>query len=108
MNADQTITLSEAVSAQPSGIVLVWSHYNGSSADDYEFRSFFVPKTMVSKFGGYGFTFASPMLNGPMVKYLYLSNTSIKGFSENAENKQLSGGIYTYNTSWVLRYVIGV
>ena len=45
MNASQAAYLSEAVSLQPNGIVIVWSYYDGSNATDTCFQSFLFQNT---------------------------------------------------------------
>lgn len=111
MSGTQTATLSEAISAQPHGIVLLWSAYSGGAAQNNTFLAHFVPKHFATYngSGGYGMNF--PMFTtkfGRMAsKYLYVSDTTLKGHADNT---------YTYdgteydvaNNNWVLRNVIGV
>lgn len=47
MNANQSYTLSEKVSEQPNGIVLVWCRYANDVAQDDSFNFTFVPKRFV-------------------------------------------------------------
>lgn len=111
MHAGQTITLSEAVSAQPHGIVLVFSGY-GSSGDvvyDNGFTSFFVPKSVVANFPGAGHDFSAADTTFTYIwsKRLFINDASITGRAENTSISTNNGVTYD-NTSRVLRYVIGV
>ena len=94
MTADHTITLSEPISQQTSGIVLIFSAYD-SGAKPYNFHCFFVPKQFVSLYNGKGMYFSLVDFDpaNDARKYLYIKDTTIQG---NANN----GG--------VLREVIGV
>lgn len=92
MNSSQTITLSEAVSAQPNGIILVWSYYSGGAAN-YEWTYNFVPKHHVSSHNGTGMY--NMVASGGTTKYIYVYDTKIVGYGSQAGSN-------------VLRYVIGV
>lgn len=111
MNASQTVTLSEAVSAQPNGIVLVFSAYSNGASDNAQFHSFFVPKALVAAHPGKGSEFIMASSNTPAsfrFKYLYISDTSITGNADNTWDGTASAGVKVTNTGAVLRYVIGV
>jgi hypothetical protein len=101
MNASQSITLREKISDQKNGIVLVFSEYGDGEVKNAQKSCFFVPKTAVSLLSGMGFVFS---LRSPfdasvyMSKYLYITDTTIKGNDLNT-----SGG----NLKYVLQYVIG-
>lgn len=110
MNASQTMTLSEAVSAQPHGIVLVWSAYS-SGALNHSWNYHFVPKNHVSAHNGTGVSFLLVDGSGAAMgrKYVYISNTSVAGSDYNTSASTTSGsGITWKNNYYVLRYVIGV
>lgn len=104
MTADHTITLSEPISQQTSGIVLIFSAYDGE-AKPYNFHCFFVPKQFVSLYNGKGMYFSLVDFNpaNDARKYLYIKDTTIQG---NANN----GGVHhnLNNSKFVLREVIGV
>jgi len=104
MTADHTITLSEPISQQTSGIVLIFSAYDGG-AKSYNFHCFFVPKQFVSLYNGKGMYFSLVDFNpaNDARKYLYIKDTTIQG---NANN----GGVHhnLNNSKFVLREVIGV
>ena len=105
----QEITLSQAITAQENGIVLIFSAYSDSKAQDYSFNSFFVPKHFVSAFGGKGHTFimAASKFGYMATKYLYISDTKITGNDDNGSNGTANGITYN-NYGFVLRAVIGV
>lgn len=113
MSAAQTINLPEGVDAQSNGIVLVFSRYNASTgtADDGNFNSFFVPKQLVALMPGSGHCFQMNAVNYSYIasKYLYIHNGRIVGNDLNTTGKTTSPNGVTYeNTSYVLRYVLGV
>lgn len=109
MTAGHTVTLSESVSAQHSGIVIAWSAYSSGAAHDYNWQYFFIPKQQVANKPGGG-------VNMPLMtttfgtignKYVYVSNTQIKGHDDNSKTGTANGVTYA-NNRWVLRYVYGV
>lgn len=111
LSDSQTATLSEAVSAQPNGIVLIWSYYLDGAADNSNFQSWFIPKHFVSLHNGKGLSMF--MTNGSMSvaasKYAYISDTTIKGYSGNDDAATTKTcGITSTPKNFVLRYVIGV
>ena len=111
MNADQTITLSEAISKQANGIVLVWSEYTDSEAVNANFNMFYVPKWFVGAHAskGVSMTLISATFNIAASKYVYVSDTSLAGYANNgAAEATKTCGIKTSPQKFVLRYVIGV
>lgn len=109
MNANQTATLSEKISEQKSGVVLVFCYYNGTSDTNYGWQSFFIPKNTVAAIGdsGHGFLLSRQNFRAIGTKYLYIRDNRIIGNSEN-ENTGTNNGITYANNKFVLRYVIGV
>lgn len=106
---EQTVALSRAVSEQRTGIVLVFSAWSDSGANNAYFASFFVPKQAVASHPGCGWTFdLSPVDKAGMSKYLYISDKSIKGVASNAGSATSPAGLKAQNHLYVLRYVIGV
>ena len=101
-----TITLSEAISSQPHGIVLVFGEYRDGAGQDSGWSYFFVPKQCVDPSRNGGTNFATHHYGGSaiMAKYLYIRDTTINGWANNGFDE--SG--YHSNSSFVLRYVIGV
>lgn len=111
MTNSQTATLSEAISSQPNGIVLLWSYYVDGASYNSNFRPFFVPKQFVKSHAGNGITMfmTSGTLGIAASKYLYISDTSITGHSNNnSEAADKACGITSSPKYFVLRYVIGV
>lgn len=113
MQASHTVALSEAISSQANGIVLVFSAYTPSSSTvhNYHWSTHFIPKAMVSNYSGGGQTFhmgSEGNFDVFAAKYLYISNTSIRGHDNNKATGTGASGIKYTNNSYVLRYVIGV
>jgi len=112
MHGSQEITLSENISDQENGIVLVFSHFNNSSlnADDYWFEMKFIPKSFVKDFPGCGvdFMFTNATFGTVGSKYLYIADNKIKGHADNQKTGTGTSGIKYDNSQWVLRKVIGV
>lgn len=107
MTAGHTITLSEAVSKQPSGIVLVFSKYTDGASKNEQFSSFFIPKYLVSIHPGCGHDFKLGGVWNAAAKYLYIHDEQIVGHDKNNQTVTVGGITYT-NNDFVLRYVIGV
>lgn len=109
MNAEQTATLSEPISEQPNGIVLVFSYYDGGSLD-HSFNTYFVSKKQVEMFPDCGHTFLMGINAGFSsigAKYLYFTDTAVKGHAGNVSTGENSGILFK-NNNYVLRAVIGV
>lgn len=111
MSASQTVVLSEPVSVQTTGIVLVFSRYSSSTTHNYHFSTHFVPKGQIIMHGGCGHTFTMTT-DGTFslyaAKYLYLRDTTITGSDVNGQSGTGACGINYANNGFVLRYVIGV
>ena len=108
MTSSHTAHLSEAVSAQPNGIVLVFCAYNGRDDTNHSWQSFFVPKQLVAlSTAAHTFTLSSGKFTYVGIKHLYISNTSITGHADNILTGT-SNGIRYANDKFILRYVIGV
>lgn len=103
MGPDQTITLSEAVSAQPHGIVLVFGYNVANSSQNW--NHVFVPKAHTMG-GGVDCLIAS---NGTIYhKYCYVSNTTVRGYTKNNNTAASFNGSTVDMTYLTLKYVIGV
>lgn len=109
MNENQTLTLSQSISSQNKGVVLVFSEFSNNTAQNACFSSHFVPKTQIL-YNGYGQMFVSFNTWGKaMAKYLYISDTTIKGHATNDDTGTNSAMNINYqNSLYVLRYVLGV
>lgn len=108
MTSGHTANLSEAVSAQRNGIVLVFSAYNGADDTNYGWQSFFVPKQLVAlSTAGHTFILGRGKFTYTGTKYLYINDTSITGHADNNLTGTNNGITYA-NNKFVLRYVIGV
>lgn len=108
MTASHTINLSEAVSTQPNGIVLVFCAYNGTDNTNYSWESFFVPKQLVAlSTSGHTFILGQGKFTYVGTKYLYINDTSITGHDDNNLTGSNNGITYA-NNKFVLRYVIGI
>ena len=109
MTAGHTVTLSEAVKAQPNGIVLIWSAYSSSTVQNFGFTTTFIPKYFVEAHPGAGVD--CPLIRQSFgkvgSKYLYVNNTQITGQANNNATGTANGVTYD-NSYFVLRYVIGV
>lgn len=108
MTGDHTANLTEAISAQRHGIVLVFSAYESSSDTNYSWQCFFVPKQLVAlSTSGHTFTLDRGKFSRTGTKYLYIYDTYIKGHDDNNLTGTANGITYA-NNKFVLRYVIGV
>lgn len=108
MTNDQIANLSEPISKQKSGIVLVFARYM-QNEEPYAWSSFFVPKYAVNGYNGSGHSFimATNCFAVVATKYLYIRDASIQG-NENNINADTANGITFNNSAFTLRYVIGV
>lgn len=112
MQEDHVITLSQNISDQINGIVLVFSYYDTTNkvAMDHSFNTFFISKKQVELLSGFGHTFIMGINAGfssIAAKYLYFSDTTISGHAGN-KTSGANSGITFDNAKYVLRYVIGV
>lgn len=110
MQDGQSAPLSETVSNQPTGVVLIFSAYENGAAQDFRYVCHFVPKEMVTLSGGGGFTvnLAEPNFAKMATKYLYIRNDRIDGNELNNTAGTAASGITFDNRAFVLRYVVGV
>lgn len=98
MSVGHRAQLSQPVSAQASGIVLVWGRIDGGRTYEYDYQTHFIPKGFLAGVAYREFTF--PVIVGDALgrKVVYVYNDRIEGHS-------LSG--QTGNNYWVLRHVYG-
>jgi hypothetical protein len=109
MGESHTATLSEAISAQPHGVVLAFSYYNNGTGaiSNTIWNYFFVPKSHVEQHPGTSMVFYTGMSIIRM-KCLYLSDTKVVGHTDNNNEAYSMHGQTVDNRYSVLRYVIGV
>jgi len=110
MTATHKIALSELISKQPNGIVLVFSVITSGTVENSGFNSFFVSKHSISLHNGNGHSFFLTGWGGMSLcgyKYLYINDDSIAGNDENNKTGEVNG-ITLSSNRFVLRYVIGV
>lgn len=111
MSASQTATLSQKISEQPNGIVLVFSRYSASESRNYHFNSFFIAKGFVEVMPGVGNTFlmtTDGSFSVMATKYLYIHDDKIVGNDNNTLTGTGTSGVKYENNGFVLRYIIGV
>lgn len=107
MDETQTITLSEAISSQPNGIVLSWCWYQNGAAQDYDWVHNFIPKHHITSQSGDGVQCDGFGIDGHMAKYMYPTDTTLRGYSYNDATCE-KDGVTFHNANYVLKYVIGV
>lgn len=111
MTENHIIDLTETpISSQHNGIVLVFSAYSDSTAHDYNFCTFFLPKEFANSYPGCGVTIPLQTANYSYIgtKYLYFSDKKITGNANNDATGTGNSGIKYTNNYWVLRKIIGV
>ena len=110
VTASSTIELSEPISEQMFGIVVVFSEYIDNEAKDQTFHTRFIPKMFVSKYPGKAQCVQMSTSNLAFfgTKYLYISDNKITGHNNNQMTKTGDCGITCTNSRFALRYVIGV
>ena len=115
MNGSQSVGLSDTIWNQAHGIVLVFSAYNPSSGQTYQFdwHTYFVPKSFYTdRESAEGYVLITTFLTNPTLanvgtKHLRVYNNRITGDDRNTQSGSGSG-ISFKNNEWVLRYVYGV
>ena len=111
MSASNTINLSQKVSEQKTGIVLVWQAYSDGAPQPWDYNFTFIPKWQVITNSSRGVVcyLATSQAGKIGTKYVYLFDDKIKGHNENSTGATKgNSGITTTNNHWVLTYVIGV
>lgn len=112
MGSSHVANLSQKVSDQDHGIVLVFSGYDNTNnvALNSSWSTHFVPKEMIQYNGGGGQTFLMA-INSAMSdfgsKYLYIEDNKILGHVSNTQAGTGASGITFSNNKYVMRYVIG-
>ena len=115
MTGSQSIGLSDTIWNQSHGIILVFSAYNPSSGQTYQFdwHTYFVPKSFYTdRESAEGYALITIFLTNPTLsnigtKHLRVYNNKITGDDRNIQTGSGSG-ISFKNNEWVLRYVYGI
>lgn len=110
MTETQSITLPQAISEQPTGIVLVFQAYADGSVVPSDFNTFFIPKGSVADNNGQGrcFICTTTRFGYVGIKYIYISDTQLTGNTQNDETGTAASGITYTNNRFVLTKVYGV
>lgn len=114
MNENQQIKLTEKISEQPTGIVIIWSAYRDGQSQNFHWYFQFVPKFILSlptttkQFDTDIFLCAGGQSQYAAMKELTITDDVIYGRVGNSSNKLIVNGITCVNNEWVLRAVIGV
>lgn len=112
LNANQTIQLSQKISEQKNGIVLVWQQYLDNNVVNSYFNYTFIPKyhTVLSNGAGVTCWLANSTGNTVATKYVFVHDDHLTGSAVNdASSISRSGSdIITNSKYWVLTYVLGV
>ncbi len=106
MNLGEGADLSEPISMQTSGIVLVFSQAN----TDYHWNSFFIHKSFVALYEGTGSNFMMSTEGQFTIvgsKSIYIRDVKLGGNANNIKSGT-TNGIKFDNSKFALRYVIGV
>lgn len=114
MGANRVAELYRPISHQVNGIVLIFSRYiANSSAQNYLFSCHYVPKILprladnLTTGAATVFNMATTKFDYISSKYLYITDTVIKGHADNTASGTTNGITYN-NGQFALRYVIGV
>lgn len=115
MTGSQSVGLSDTIWNQSHGIILVFSAYNPSSGQTYQFdwHTYFVPKSFYTdRESAEGYVLITAFLTNPTLtnigtKHLRVYNNKITGDDRNTQSGSGSG-ISFKNNEWVLRYVYGI
>ncbi|EPI39322.1 hypothetical protein [Enterococcus faecalis] len=91
MNGSQTVTPKKKLSECANGWLIVFSNSENDASTKTEFQYLFVHKRHLKKYSATGIVFPTANYNGTKigVKYLYITDTNIKGndLNGNAANK---------------------
>lgn len=115
MTGSQSVGLSDTIWNQAHGIVLVFSAYNPSSGQTYQYdwHTYFVPKTFFTdRESAEGYVLITTFLTNPTLssigtKHIRVYNNKLTGDDRNTQSGSGSG-ISFKNNEWVLRYVYGI
>lgn len=111
MSGSNTINLSQKVSEQKNGIVLVWQAYSDGAPQPWEYNFTFIPKWQVITNSSRGVVCLLATSHASYIgtKYVYLFDNKITGHNDNSTGATKgNSGITTTNNHWVLTHVLGV
>ena len=110
--ATDVITLKEKISEQSTGIVLIFSLFRDDAIEDVSIHSFFVPRAQIQYlFSGAPHMFMMGINSNLSIfgsKYVYITDSTLRGFTGNTAAGTSQSGITFDNSKFVLRYVLGV
>ena len=108
MMEDQSVNLSQNISNQNNGIILIWSPYQNGQTQNWGFVHTFISKYQLQLTGS---GVNCPIMHNDFsiiaCKYVYIADNVISGSSVNTSSGTGSGIRYN-NNAYVLRAVIGV
>lgn len=106
--ANVRLALSEPISQQPKGIVLLWSGATNGAAANYDYQTVFIPKQAVADHPGAGWD--ANLVAGSTFsrKYLYINDAEIVGNADNSLATKTIGGVTVRPDYFVLRAVYGI
>ena len=109
MTSAHTAKLSQPISEQKNGIILVFSQFTDSVADNSSFHHRVIHKDWVAMHPGHAecIQLSTSDLNIFATKYLYIHDDKIVGHDNNSKSGTGASGITYSNSSFILRYVIG-
>lgn len=111
MNGSQTAYLSQKISEQQHGIVLVWQAYGDGSAKNWHYNYNFIPKwhALYKSSAGVSLWLTNDVGSQVASKYIYVYDDKLEGHNNNESGETERGsGIYVTNNHWVLTCVLGV
>lgn len=96
-----TLTLPKKISQCLNGIVLLWVAGNASGASTYDYTMTFIPKWFAADYSGGGINcfVGSASRNAVGIKYIYVTDTTLRGYETNTQNeaaKKVLQGVYEY------------
>lgn len=110
MSERDTITLSEPISLQEHGIVLVFCAYSSGQATNNDFNSHFLHKDLIKMQNdrNHAFFCTNYGLMKPVCsKLIKITDTQMKGNNQNKFTGDY-GGLHLDGNFYVLRYVLGI
>ncbi|MCB6202776.1 hypothetical protein [Extibacter muris] len=99
MKTGQEVMMTETVSMQKNGIVLVFSAFDANAVQNYRWQTYSVPKQLVALIPGHGHEIILTTNSNIGSKYLYIHDAKIVGVDKNGVSP---------SSQWVMRYVIGI